>query len=195
MPKNENKVKFELKRAYYAPATVDESTGAVTYAAPIRIPGAISIAMSPEGELTSLRADGCDYYMCASNNGYSGDMEFALIPDDFKQTCLGEEQDTTAKVIVERSTAQPSPFALLFEFAADKKNVRHAMYMCYASRPAVEGENPDKKTPKTEKLTIRAVPRELDDLVKAKTGANTTDEVYKGWYTSVWVPKSSVLPA
>lgn len=195
MPKDKNKVKFDLKRAYYAVATVDETTGAVTYGTPTRIPGAVLIAMSPEGNLSTLRADGCDYYVGASNNGYSGDMEFALIPDSFKVDCLGESLDETAQVIIEKSTAQPTPFALLFEFSQDRKNTRHVMYMCYASRPSVEAENPDAKEPKTEKLTIRAVPREIDDLVKAKTGENTTDTVYNDWYKSVWVPASSTATA
>ena len=62
-----NKVKFYLKRAYYAPAEIADD-GTVTYQTPIRMPGAVSISFSPEGDLISLRADGCDYYTGADYN-------------------------------------------------------------------------------------------------------------------------------
>ena len=122
-----NKVKFSLKKAYYAKATIGEND-AISYSTPERIPGAVSIALSPEGDLTSLRADGTDYYVGASNNGYSGDLEMALIPDSFSKDCLGEKEHSTDKTIYEVKSAQPTPFALLFEFEGDSKAVKHVMY-------------------------------------------------------------------
>lgn len=182
-----NKVKFYLKNAYYAPATIGDG-GEITYETPVRIPGAVSISTSPEGDQVTLRADGIDYYVGNSNNGYSGDVEFALIPDQFRQDCLGETLEEEDKVLTEKADAEIKPFAFLFEIAADAKNVRHCLYMCYATRPSIEAENPDSKEAKTETLTIKAVPRETDMLVKAKTGDETTETVYNGWYTAVYVP-------
>ena len=46
---NSNKVKFGLKNCHYAKATFDED-GNVTYEKPIRMPGAVSLSMDPEGE-------------------------------------------------------------------------------------------------------------------------------------------------
>ncbi len=183
-----NKVKFALKRAYYAVATVDETTGAVTYAAPVRIPGAVSMSLSAEGDQNVLRADATDYYVANSNNGYSGDVEFALIPDDFRQSCLGEALNATDKVLFEKSDAEITPFALLFEVEGDKKATRHALYMCYASRPSLEAENPEGREAKTESITIKAVPRETDNIVKVKTTSETSDTVYNAWYTAVYEP-------
>lgn len=182
-----NKVKFSLKKAYYAKATIGEND-AISYSTPVRIPGAVSIALSPEGDLTSLRADGTDYYVGASNNGYSGDLEMALVPDSFSKDCLGEKEHSTDKTIYEVKTAQPTPFALLFEFEGDSKAVKHVMYLCYAQRASIEGENPDKNEPKTEKLSLKCVPREVDGLVKCKTSDSTTSDVYTSWYESVYVP-------
>lgn len=187
-----NKVKFCLKRAYYAKATMGEDDE-ISYSAPQRIPGAVSIALSPEGDLSSLKADGTDYYIGASNNGYTGDLEMALIPDSFRKECLGEKEHSTDKTIYEVASAQPSPFALLFEFEGDSKNVKHVMYVCYAQRASIEGENPDKKDPKTEKLSLKCIPREKDGLVKCKTSESTTTDVADNWYKSVYIPELAAL--
>lgn len=185
-----NKVKFSLAKALYAPATIADD-GTVTYEKPIRLPGAVSIALSPEGDLVTLKADATDYYVGASNNGYSGDLELALIPDEFRTACLGETIDSN-NVLTETATADPKPFALLYEFKGDKFSQKHVMYQCYAKRANSEGENPDSKTPKTETVSIKAVPREIDDLVRCITTANTPKETVDKWYDSVYVPTAAV---
>ena len=45
--------------------------------------------------------------------------------------------------------------------------------------------NEDSKEVQTESLEITATPLP-SGLVKVKTGANTTDEVYNGWYSAVY---------
>lgn len=183
-----NKVKFGLKNCYYAKATIDED-GNITYAIPKRLPGAVSLSLNAEGENENFYADDSVYYVVANNAGYSGDLELALIPDEFRTDCLGEVTDGNG-LAVEKATAQVSPFALLFEFSGDQKKVRHAMYNCTASRPSVEGETTeDSKTPKTETISVAAHPVPATDLVKARTTDTTADTVYNSWFTEVQVPK------
>ena len=184
MSKQSNKVKFGLKNCHYAKATFDED-GSVTYAKPVRIPGAVSLSMDANGEIEPFYADNIAYYVVNNNSGYEGDLEIALIPDSFRKDILKETEDTNG-VLVEDSTVEPEHFALLFEFSGDKKKIRHCMYYCTAARPTIEGKtNEDSKEVQTESLEITATPLP-SGLVKVKTGANTTDEVYNGWYSAVY---------
>lgn len=177
-----NKVKFKLKKAAYAPATIG-ADGTVTYATPVVINGACALSLDPQGDLITLPADGIDYYVGNENTGYDGELEMALVPEDFRTSCLGETADTNG-VVTETNEDESSPFALLFEFAGDSNAIRHVMYLCYATRPKIEGEN-SKKDPKTESVKIKAMPRQ-DGKIKAKTGDETDSTAYSGWYTSVY---------
>lgn len=189
-----NKVKYNLKNVHYAPLTTAED-GTVSFGAPVRILGAVSLSMDPEGDTTPFYADGIKYYVAIANSGYTGDLEIALVPDAFRKDILGEVEDTASKVLVEYADVEPSPFALLFEFDGDKKAIRHVLYNCTAARPGIEGStNTNNKEVKTERLSLTAAAM-ATGLVKAKTGDDTTEAVYKNWYKSVWQPAAEPTPA
>ena len=57
---NKNKVRFGLKNAYYAKVTFNDE-GEPQYATPKRLPGAVSLSISPEGELEKFYADDIVY--------------------------------------------------------------------------------------------------------------------------------------
>lgn len=92
MSKKSNKVKFGLKNCHYAKATFDED-GSVTYAKPVRIPGAVSLSMDANGEIEPFYADNIAYYVVNNNSGYEGDLEIALIPESFLTDIMHEELD------------------------------------------------------------------------------------------------------
>ena len=94
-----SKVKFGLKNAHYALATIN-SDGTATYGEPKKLPGAVSINLDPAGEATNFYADDQVYYTIDGASGYTGTLELALIPDDFRKDCLGETADA-AGVLVE----------------------------------------------------------------------------------------------
>ena len=182
-----NKVRFNLSNVHYAKLTIGED-GTETFAAPVKIPGAVSLSMSPEGDTTPFYADGVKYFVSVANNGYTADLEMALIPDGFRKDILGETEDATAKVLIENANAVTVPFALLFQFDGDVKGTRHVLYNCTASRPNVEGATTtESKEVATETLSLSAGPLS-DGSVKAKTGDETTEAVYNGWFTEVWRP-------
>ena len=139
MSSTNNKVKFGLKNCHYAKATLDPDTNVVTFGTPVAIPGAVNLSLDPEGDTEPFYADDMVYYTTVANNGYSGDLEIALIPDSFRKDILKETEDANG-VLVEDSTVEPEHFALLFEFSGDKKKIRHCMYYCTAARPTIEGK-------------------------------------------------------
>ena len=124
-----------------------------------------------------------------SNNGYSGDLEMALIPEWFRTEILKEALDKNG-VLVERSDiTETEKFALLFEFDGDVRAIRHVLYNCSASRPSIESETKeDTIEPGTETLSLTADPRE-DGLVKSRTGDSTADTTYQNWYKAVYTPQ------
>lgn len=183
-----NKVKYNLKNVYAAKLTKTDST--YTYATPQRIPGAVSISLEAEGDTSPFYADGIVYFRTSANNGYSGDLEIALIPEWFRTEILKEKLDTNGVLTESSDVTETEKFALLFEFDGDKKAIRHVIYNCSASRPAIESETKEESIePGTETLSLTCDPRE-DGLVKSRTGDTTQDATYNNWYSGVYVPAS-----
>lgn len=185
-----NKVKFGLKNTYYAVATIDETDNTATYAAPVKMNGAVSLSMEAQGDTNKFYADDGVYFASVANNGFEGDLEMALIPDSFRKDILGEVEDKN-KVLVDDTNASQVQFALLFEFQGDKKAKRHAFFNCVATRPAVasatKGESVE---PQTETLTITASPIHCaalnTDITKANCESDNT--AYDTWFTEVYTP-------
>ena len=185
-----NKVKYNLKNVHAAKLTENVVDGAVkyTYAAPQAIPGAVSISLDAEGDSSPFYADGIVYFRSVANNGYSGELEIALIPEWFRTDILQETLDSNGVLVEKSDQAESVKFALLFEFDGDVRAIRHVMYNCTASRPSIESETKeDTIEPGTEKLSLTADPRE-DGLVKSRTGDTTSAETYQNWYKSVYTP-------
>ena len=186
-----NKVKYKLKNVHAAKLTETTEDGVTkyTYEAPQVIPGAVSISLDAEGDSSPFYADGIVYFRSNTNNGYSGDLEIALIPEWFRTDILQEKLDSNGVLVEKSDNAGSVKFALLFEFDGDVRAIRHVMYNCTASRPSIESETKeDKIEPGTETLSLTADPRE-DGLVKSRTGDTTSAETYANWYKSVYIPQ------
>ena len=184
-----NKIKYNLKNVHIAISTKESANGNYTYSTPQALPGAVSLSLDSQGESTSFYADGQVYYKSVTNNGYSGDIEIALITDWFRENILKEVKDGNGVLVETDADASPVYFALLFEFSGDVKAIRHVLYNCSVSaRPTIESKTKEETIePGTETLTISADPRD-DGLIKARTGDNTTDAIYNAWYQSVYIP-------
>ncbi len=186
MSAKKNKVKFNICNVHYALITVDED-GEVTFGTPVAMPGAVSLSLEPNGEPSNFYADGYAYYTISNNMGYEGDLELAMVPESFRTDVLKESLDDNS-VLVESANVETANFALLFEFDGDVKKIRHVLYNCSAARPNIESAtNEEEIEVQTETLAITAAPL-ANGYVKARTGDSTTDTVYTGWYTSVYMP-------
>ena len=185
-----NKVKFNLKNVHAAKLTETVTDGVISfsYGTPKAIPGAVSISLDAEGESSPFYADGIVCFRSVTNDGYSGDLEMALVPEWFRTEILQEALDGKGVLIEKSDNKESVKFALLFEFDGDVNCIRHVLYNCTSSRPSIESETKeDTIEPGTETLSITADPR-ADGLVKARTGDTTDATTYANWYKSVYLP-------
>mgnify|MGYP001638053211 CR=1 FL=1 len=186
MANKKNKVKFNICNVHYALLATD-TDGNISYGTPVAMPGAVSLSLDPNGEPSNFYADGYAYYTISNNMGYEGDLELAMVPESFRTDVLKESLDEN-NVLLENANAETENFALLFEFDGDVRKIRHVLYNCSAARPTIESQtNEDEIEVQTETLSITASPL-ASGYVKAKTGDDTTDTVYQGWYESVYLP-------
>lgn len=188
-----NKIKYGVKNVHYAVATIDENNSA-TFGTPVALPGAVSLTLDQEGESNNFYADNRVYFTAFGNDGYTGSLELALIPDSFRTDVLGEVLDNKG-VLVENQNAETVHFALMFQFEGDEHATRHVIYNCVASRPSVSGNTKEAAiSPETETINITATSIYLSaldmDIVKARTGDDVDTATYSGWMSTVYVPTS-----
>lgn len=185
-----NKIKYGIKGCYYAVATI-AADGSATYETPVALPGAVSLSLSAEGDTSPFYADNIVYYTSVANNGYSGDLELAKVPDSFLTDCLGYITDKN-NVLVEDAGASPAHFALIFQFEGDAHAKRSVLYNCVATRPSVEGNTKTESIePQTETISITATTvyvSALDkDIVKASCTPTEATQ-YNAWNGAVYQP-------
>lgn len=185
-----NKIKYGLKNVYYAKATI-AANGSATYATPVALPGAVNLTLDSEGDTTPFYADNIVYYVGVSNNGYTGSLELALIPDAFRTDILGEQTDSTTGLQYEVVDVEPAHFALLFQFEGDDAATKHVMYNVVAARPAVSSQTKESSVePVTETLDLTATSvynATVDkDLVKGKMESDASG--YASFFTAVVQP-------
>jgi phi13 family phage major tail protein len=192
--KNPSKVKFGLKNVYYA--TYTEGDGDVTYATPVRIPGAVNLTLDREGESSDFYADDIDYFHLEGSSRYSGTLEVALLPDSFQTAVLGVVLDKNG-MLVEFADAVQKPFALLFEVATDTDPYKFVFYNVTAANPAVNAQTRGETTEvQTITVDITAVPIELPygtgvkrPVTKGQLSLSADNQAaYDGFYTAVLKP-------
>ena len=182
-----NKVKFGLKNVHYAVITETVTNGevSITYGIPVAIPGAVNLTLDAAGESVQFYADDSVYFEENTNDGYTGSLEMALIPDEFRVDVLGDELDAN-DALIENKDAKAKHFALMFEFDGDAKKMRHVLYYVLASRPSVSGSTrTNTKEPQTETMNITARPAPDTGDVKAKVPQDS--DAYDTFFESVYI--------
>ena len=190
MPEAENKVFYGFSHVYYATATI-AADGSATFGTPKALAGGRGLSAQKSGSQNKWWADNMPYFTYNEDAGtYSGDLEMALLSKDFQKDCLGMLEDANG-LLYEDSDAEPSHFALMFQFEGDKKGIRHVLYNCTATMPDIssattEGTN----EPKTETVTITATPVYFANIGKKvpRLKAEEGDTGYSTWFEAVVVP-------
>ena len=178
-----DKVKFGIKNVHIAPMT---DTTAETYGTVIAIPGAVSLSLEAQGDTSDFYADNTKYFVSVANNGYSGDLEIANIPEEVLTAIFKFEEDTK-KVLVENSKYEPVPFAMMWEQDGDVTGTKFCLYNCKATRPSREfNTTTESKEVQTMTLSVVASPLKNGQTI-AMTTADTDSTVVSDWYTAPYV--------
>ncbi len=189
---NEKKVvKFGLKNLHYA--MIDEDTG--EYGTPVRVPGAVNINVTAEGDSNTFNADDGAFFVSNANNGYTGSIEIASMPDQMKIDLLGCVKDGNG-MILEPTDAIAKSAALMFEVSSNLEPQRFLFYSVTLSRPAIEANTTsDSIEPDTTTLDFTAVAKEFEYGAESRpfvkghaTKGTATDDAYNNFYTKVQLP-------
>lgn len=194
-----NKYHYDVKNCHYCPGTRNDD-GSVTFETTVKpIYGLQSMEMSAEGDTSKTRADGVDYIVITSNNGYSGTFNFVKVDDQFKVDCLSEVVDEITGIQYEDADADPRPFAVMGEFKGDMEGIRWIYYNCVASRPKQAGDNKDnQKEPDTEELSVTASPLPVEiggedkNIVRGGITKSMNETTFNEWFKQVCIPGKQI---
>lgn len=184
---NKNKITYGISNVHVFPITSTDESGVPTYDSKvISMPGATELSLDAEGSSDPFYADDVVYYQGVVNNGYSGSVTLADIPEDFL-TVVMKEIKSEGGTFFEDASVEPLEFAMAFEFKGDQKKRRHLFYRCKATRPSLESKTKeDSIEPNTHELEIVVMPRLDNNIVKARCEEGDTD--YSTWYTKPVTP-------
>ena len=181
-----DKVKFGIKNVHIFPMLTD----APTYDLVIPVPGAVSLSLNAQGEINKFYADNIVYYQTSANNGYDGDLEIAMIPDEVWEKIFNYVKNTD-NVYTENASKNVVPFAMTFEEEGDQSGTKFVLYNCTATRPSRSFATIEEtKTPTTQTISISAAPLK-DGNVMAMTSADTTVKVLQEWHDEVYGYKAA----
>ncbi len=186
MSDTKNKVKFGLSNVHIAKIT--ETEGEITYGTPFAMPGAVGLNADPEGDTTTFYADNMKYYIATSNQGYAGDLELAITPEQFLTEILGQTKDKNG-ALFENADDTVARFALMGEIEGDVKKRRFVYFDCTATRPSSENKTKEESTdPQTDSISITMSPRSTDRAIKAVIEPDKSNKaVYDTFFKKVYV--------
>lgn len=193
---SQNKVTFGLRNVHIA-FMDEEAVEQPAWKSPVKIPGAVRWTPEAQGDSSTFYADDTAYFVVTANNGYTGELELANVPDATLAEMLGWSVDDNG-MIVEVSDGLPKKFALIGEVQGDKRNRRFVYYDCQASRPAKERTTKSETIePTTDVLSLTVAPIDIDGkmLVKGEIELSDTNATaYNGFFTSVYTPAFTPAP-
>lgn len=122
----ENKVVFGLSNVYVGTYTVNTS-GTASLGTPMHIPGAVNLSIEADTEETVFWADNVKYYVTNADNGFTGTLEMAYIPDAFKTSYMNYVAQTDGGIAQVKGRDNKTIY-FMFESSGDAENRRAIFY-------------------------------------------------------------------
>jgi phi13 family phage major tail protein len=172
-------------------ASTNVAAGSTGWGTPQAIPGAVKFTPEPQGQEVKFYADNTIYYSSTTNDGYTAELEMALVPDAILAEMLGWVIDDNG-ALIEIADGMQKRFALMGQIQGDDKNRRFVYYDCLASRPGKEhGTKGESIEPATDKLNLTIFPITVDgrSIVRGVMELSTTNTAtYNAFFNAVYVP-------
>ena len=121
-----NKVLFGVSNLHIGEYIV-ATDGTVTLGTPYALKGTVNISMEPESEENKFYADNVVYWSGYSDNGYSGEIENAFFPDDFKTRFMNYKSLANGG-IAQIKGEQNKKVYMVFQTEGDEKARRGIFY-------------------------------------------------------------------
>lgn len=188
---DKNLVLFGLENVHIA-----FQTGSAVWGEVFEIPGAVNFATTPQSEQIIFHADNKRYFVRENNNGYTGNLEMALFPDEIKKRMLGWEIDQNG-MLIEVADGKPEKFALMGQVLGDARNRRFVYYdvmgMRHGQDSATKGDTID---PDTQTMPVMITPIKIDGLYVVKGDielSETNEDVFEDFFDRVTLPFADPL--
>lgn len=155
------KVRFGISDVHYCKLTESTSSGTTTYTygAKVAVPGAVSLTLDVEGDTNDFYADNGVYASFDSNNGFSGTLTIADVPESVYTDLLGYYKDTTTGLLTELAEANEVYFGLMCKVSSNEEPIGFKFWKCALSRPAFAANTTTESIdPDTQELSLRVMP-------------------------------------
>ncbi len=180
-----NKVKFGLKNLHYSVYDPEQDT----YGTPKAWPGAVSLSLDNDGDITNFAADDNAKYASFNDaNGMSGDLEMAYTPDEVKVDLLGYTKGEDG-VISDNPDAETVRCALYFEISSNVKPDIFVLHDCTLSDAGIDANTrSDSTNPDTDTLSVSAAIHQFDGFRCCKSRIPATSAAYSTVYAKGYTP-------
>lgn len=181
---------------YYAPLIQDDISG-VAYGAPVRIPGLISLSITPSSNTTTLYADNGPAEVAESMGEITVEVDLKDLPVEHQAALLGHTLVNGMMISAANDTA--GYVALLFEGL--KANGKKKFVKLLKGKFAIPVDSYETKTDnvsyQTDKISGKFVIRDFDSKWKYTAEEDAADYVASvgtGWFTSVEASADTTPP-
>lgn len=186
-----NKVTYGFSSVHIALFSETQTGTKPSYETPIAIPGAVRFTPTTVGDSSTFYADNSAYFTVVANNGYTAEIEIALLPDELAAEILGWKIDNNG-ALIETADAKPRHFALMGQVEGDKRNRRFVYYDVQASRPAKERSTKGESVEVTTDVlntTISPISIDSEMVVKSDLELSDTNATqYSAFFNKVYIP-------
>ena len=179
-----------LRDVHYALLTADEPGGSATYAAPVKVVGAISANINPNTSSSTLFADDGPYDAAATMGEISLELNLADIPDKTQAVWLGHTYKNG--MLIKKSTDVPPWLALGYRSLKSNGAYRYVWLVKgkFAALEEEYGTKGDSVEFKTPTINGSFVKRDSDDVweIKADSDAESPSSAIATWFTALPTP-------